>query len=132
MSLANHKEFFQFLFFGGLSASLNFLSRIGFSQFFSYRIAVVLAYFIGMLTAFIFFKHYVFGKSNRHYKDEIRDFTIVNIFSAIQVWLTSVGLSEYFFPYISFNFYPEEVAHFIGLSILAVTSYFGHKHFSFR
>ena len=132
MNKLNHREFLQFLFFGGLSASLNFLSRIGFSQFVSYRIAIVLAYLIGMLTAFIFYKYFVFEKSDRHYKEELRDFTIVNIFSIIQVWLISVGLAEYFFPYISFHFYPEAVAHFIGLSVLAVTSYYGHKYFSFR
>ena len=117
---------------GGLAAGINFVSRIGFSEFVSYRIAIILAYIIGMITAFILSKHYVFEQSGRPFKDELRDFTIVNIFAVIQVWLISVALAEYFFPYIYFNFYPEEVAHLIGLGIPAITSYFGHKHFSFR
>jgi putative flippase GtrA len=125
-------EFFQFLLVGGLAAGVNFISRIGFSEFFSYRIAIILAYLVGMLTAFILSRHYVFEKSGRHYKEELRDFTIVNIIAVIQVWLISVGLAEYFFPYIGFTFYPEEVAHLIGLGIPAITSYFGHKYFSFR
>lgn len=136
MSKANSKssngEFFQFLLVGGLAAGINFISRIGFSEFVSYRTAIVLAYLIGMLTAFILSKHYVFEQSGRPFKDELRDFTIVNIFAVIQVWLISVGLAEYFFPYISFTFYPEEIAHLIGLGIPAITSYFGHKYFSFR
>jgi len=132
MSKSNHGEFFQFLMVGGLAAGINFISRIGFSELVSYRLAIVLAYIVGMITAFILSKHYVFEQSGRHFKDELRDFTIVNIFAVIQVWLISVGLAEYFFPYISFNYYPEEIAHLIGLGIPAVTSYFGHKHFSFK
>lgn len=132
MLKSNHNEFFQFLVVGGLAAGINFISRIGFSELVSYRVAIVLAYLIGMITAFLLSKHYVFEKSGRPLKDELRDFTIVNIFAVIQVWLISVGLAEYFFPYISFNFFPEEVAHLIGLGIPAITSYFGHKYFSFR
>lgn len=132
MSKLDHNEFLQFLLVGGLAAGVNFISRIGFSELVSYRVAIVLAYLIGMLTAFILSKHYVFEHSGRPLKDELRDFTIVNVFAVIQVWLISVGLAEYFFPYISFTFYPEEVAHLIGLGIPAVTSYFGHKYFSFR
>ena len=132
MIKSKHREFLQFLVVGGFSAGVNFLSRIGFSELVSYRYAIVLAYLIGMLTAFILSKYYVFEKSGRAFKDEFRDFTIINIFAIIQVWLISVGLAEYLFPYISFNFYPEEIAHLIGLGIPVITSYLGHKHFSFR
>ena len=132
MSKLNHSEFFQFLIVGGFAAGINFISRIGFSELVSYRYAIILAYLVGMITAFILSKHYVFEKSGRKYKDELRDFTIVNIFAVIQVWLISVGLAEYLFPYFSFTFYPEEVAHLIGLGIPVISSYFGHKYFSFR
>lgn len=132
MVKSKHNEFIQFLIVGGFSAGINFVSRIGFSEIVSYRYAIVLAYIIGMLTAFLLSKHYVFEKSGRSSKDELRDFTVVNVFAVIQVWLISVGLAEYFFPYISFNYYPEEVAHLIGLGIPVISSYFGHKYFSFR
>jgi len=132
MPKSQHSEFIQFLLVGGLAAGVNFISRIGFSELVSYRVAIVLAYLIGMLTAFILSKYYVFEVSGRPFKDELRDFTLVNIFAVIQVWLISVGLAEFFFPYIGFSFYTEEVAHLIGLAIPAITSYFGHKYFSFR
>ncbi len=131
-SKSSHSEFFQFLMVGGFSAGVNFVSRIGFSELVSYRYAIIFAYLVGMITAFLLSKHYVFEKSGRPFKDELRDFTIVNIFAVIQVWLISVGLAEYFFPYISFTFHPEEVAHLIGLGIPVLSSYFGHKYFSFR
>ena len=125
-------EFIQFLLVGGVAALINFISRIFINEFVSYRVAVVLAYLIGMLTAFILSKIYVFEKSGRHHLHELRDFTLVNILAVIQVWLISVGLAEYFFPWIGFNFFAPEIAHLIGLAVPAVTSYFGHKYFSFR
>jgi len=132
MTKSTHNEFFQFVLVGGLAAAINFISRLALSEFFSYRISIILAYLIGMLTAFLLSKYYVFENSGRAFNDELKDFTLVNIFAIIQVWFISVSLAEYFFPYISFNFHPEAVAHLIGLGIPAITSYFGHKYYSFR
>ncbi len=132
MSKSAHTEFLQFLFVGGIAAAINFISRIGFNEFFSYRISIILAYIIGMIVAFTLFKHYVFEKSHRHYLEEVKGFVIVNIFGIAQVWLISIGLAEYLFPYIFFTFHPKEVAHFIALGIPAISSYFGHKYFSFK
>lgn len=132
MKKAGSTEFVQFLLVGGLAALVNFISRIVINQFVSYRLAVVLAYPVGMLTAFILSKIYVFEKSGRHHLHELRDFTIVNVLAAAQVWFISVGLAEYLFPAINYHFYAPEVAHIIGLGVPAITSYFGHKYFSFR
>ncbi len=132
MSKAIRTEFMQFLIVGGFAALVNFVSRIIINEWVNYRIAVMLAYLIGMLTAFVLSKMYVFEKSGRHHLHELRDFTIVNIFAVIQVWIISVGLAEYIFPAIGYTFYAPEVAHLIGLSVPAVTSYLGHKYFSFR
>ena len=132
MSKTVKTEFMQFLLVGGFAALVNFISRIFINEFVNYRIAVVLAYVVGMLTAFILSKIFVFETSGRHHLHELRDFTIVNILAVIQVWLISVGLAEYLFPAIGFNFFAPEVAHLIGLAIPAITSYYGHKYFSFR
>lgn len=125
-------EFAQFLVVGGVAALVNFIARIVINHFVSFAVAVVLAYIVGMLTAFILSKLYVFEESGRHHLHELRDFTIVNLFAAAQVWGISVGLAEYVFPAIGYQFYAPELAHLIGLSVPAITSYFGHKHFSFR
>lgn len=131
MSKAGHTEFLQFLVVGGIAAGVNFVSRIGFSELFSYRISIILAYIVGMIIAFTLFKHYVFEKTDRHYMEEVKGFIIVNIFGVFQVFIISVGLAEYFFPYISLELYPNEIAHFIALGVPAISSYFGHKYFSF-
>lgn len=111
---------------------VNFLSRIGFSQFITFRQAVVFAYLFGMLTAYVLSKLFVFEQSGRHPAAELFWFSIVNVFAIIQVWIISVGLAEYAFPKLHFEFYPEAIAHLIGLGVPVITSYFGHKYFSFK
>lgn len=121
----------RFVITGGFAAGINFLSRIGLSEFVSYRYAVFFAYLIGMITAFILSKLFVFDKSGKTAWNEFAKFTIVNIVAVIQVWLISVGLVEYGFPAINFVFYPEEIAHLIGISVPVISSYYGHKYFTF-
>ena len=48
-----------------------------------------------------------------------------------QVWIVSVGLARFVFPAIGFTWHDETVAHVIGVLVPVVTSYLGHKHFSF-
>ncbi len=128
----NKKEFIQFVLVGGFAAGVNFLSRIVFSQWMDFRVAVVAAYGIGMTTAYLLSKFLVFESSGKKAHKEFFHFTLINIAAVIQVWLISVGLAEYAFPGFNFNFHPQEVAHFIGLSVPVVTSYLGHKHFTFN
>ncbi|MEJ2390222.1 MAG: GtrA family protein [Gammaproteobacteria bacterium] len=132
MSKHIKKEFAQFLLVGGVSALVNFFARILINYLVSFSLAVVLAYLVGMVTAFVLSKLYVFERSGRHHLHELRDFTIVNLFAIVQVWVISVGLAEYVFPAMAFTYHAHDVAHLIGLSVPAVTSYFGHKYFSFR
>jgi len=127
----NKKEFIQFVLVGGFAAIVNFISRIIFSEWMEFRVAVVAAYGIGMLTAYLLSKFLVFKPSGKKAHQEFFHFTLINITAVIQVWLISIGLAEYAFPWLVFDFHPEEVAHFIGLSVPVITSYLGHKHFTF-
>ncbi len=131
LNIKINSEFARFILTGGFAAGVNFLSRIGLSELMSYRFAVFVAYIIGMITAFILAKIFVFTKSSQTTSNEFSRFTLVNIVAVIQVWFISVGLAEYGFPAINFVFYPEEVAHLIGISVPVVTSYYGHKYFTF-
>lgn len=124
-------EFARFLLVGGIAAAVNFISRILFSEWVSFRVAIILAYLVGMLTAYILSRAMVFEPSGKHPGNELFYFSLVNLFAVIQVWLISVGLAEYAFPYFEFTFYPEEIAHLGGLSVPIITSYLGHKYFSF-
>ena len=99
-----NSEFSRFILTGGFAAGVNFFSRIALSQFMTYRFAVFFAYLIGMVTAFILSKVFVFQKSGQSATNEFIKFTIVNVVAVIQVWLISVGLAEYGFPSINFIF----------------------------
>lgn len=131
LNIKLNSEFSRFVLTGGFAAGVNFLSRIGLSHFMTYRLAVFIAYLIGMITAFILSKIFVFQKSGRSATNEFIKFSIVNVIAVIQVWLISVGLAEYGFPAINFTYHPEAVAHLIGISVPVLTSYYGHKHFTF-
>ena len=131
MTKSHKEEFIRFVMVGGFAAGVNFLSRILFSEWMSFRLAVVVAYIVGMITAYALSRWMVFAKSGKPARQEFMHFTLVNIAAVIQVWLISVGLAEYLFPFLDFKLYPEEIGHFIGLSVPVITSYLGHKHFTF-
>ena len=125
------RQFLRFLAASGVAALVNVLSRIALSVYLEYRWAVALAYLCGMATAFTLNKLLVFEKSGKALHREMIWFCVVNAVAAIQVWSVSIGLAEYLFPAISFAWRPELVAHIVGVSSVAVTSYIGHKHLSF-
>ena len=126
------KQFISFLFAGGFAAVVNFGSRFFYNEYVSYGNAVILAYITGMITAFILTKLFVFEKSAHSTKKEFFYFTLVNMVAIIQTYIISVGFSQYLFPSIGFEFFPDAVAHAMGVIFPVFTSFIGHKYFSFR
>lgn len=124
-------EFGRFLVTGGVAAGANVISRWLFNFIMPFEAAVVVAYLVGMTTAYVLAKLFVFEASGRRAHDEFVRFAIVNAVALVQVWLVSVGLARYLFPAVGFTWYADDIAHMIGVVIPAVTSYLGHRHFSF-
>jgi len=58
-------QFLLFLITGGTAAAVNFFSRILYSLWLPFSVAVVLAYLTGMITAFILAKLFVFKNSQQ-------------------------------------------------------------------
>lgn len=127
------KHFLVFALCGGLAACANLGSRWMLSHWLAYPVAISIAYGIGMLTGFLLFKFFVFdsGKSKRVLKETLW-YIVVNIFALLQTLFISIFLAGYVFPWTGIDFYPHDVAHLIGVMVPVVTSYFGHKHFTFR
>jgi putative flippase GtrA len=123
--------FFRFMVAGGIAAVTNILSRIALSYFMTYGFAIVVAYLIGMTTAYLLMKLFVFEPSGKSVPHEYFRFGVVNIIALAQVWLISEGLARWLFPAIGFFWYDETVAHVIGVLSPVVTSYIGHKSFTF-
>ncbi len=120
-----------FIVAGGVAAVINFSSRFFYSVYVSFGEAVILSYLTGMLTAFILMRNFVFERTGHQIKYEIISFSIVNFFAVALTWSISVGLAEYFFPFVGFVWFRYEVAHMIGILFPALSSYFGHKNFTF-
>lgn len=124
-------EFGRFLVTGGIAAAANVISRWLFNLVMPFEVAVVIAYLVGMTTAYVLSKLFVFANSGRSVSDEFFRFAIVNAVALVQVWVVSVGLARYLFPAVGFTWHADDIAHMIGVVIPAVTSYLGHRHFSF-
>jgi len=125
-------EFFRFLLTGGVAAAVNIVSRWFLSSILPFEAAVVVAYLIGMITAFSLARKYVFGRSERHVRSEAARFVLVNLAALLQVWIVSVGLADWVFPKIGLIWQAELIAHVIGVLSPVAGSYFGHKYFTFR
>jgi putative flippase GtrA len=130
--VALRRQLVRFLLVGGLAALANFGSRWIFSRVMSYELAVVLAYLVGMAISYTIFRFFVFENSGRSVTHEVTWFVAVNAVALVQVWLVSVGLYRYGLPALGWSWRPDLVAHAIGIASPMVTSYFGHKHVSFR
>ena len=124
-------QFLRFLSTGGFAATVNLLGRYELNKILSFEVAVVLAYLLGMITAYVLARHFVFETSGRSVASELKRFTVVNAFSFTLVWSISIGLAKYLFPAIGFVWRADDVAHLIGVATPAVTSYFGHRAYTF-
>ena len=127
----NKKEFILFVAAGGFAALVNFVSRIIFNFWFSFEVSIVLAYLIGMITAYILTKIFVFKAKSVGLVSSSIKFTIVNILAVLQTYFISVYLYYWLNNNINFD-YNKEVAHFVGIAFLVITSYIGHKYYSFK
>ena len=126
------RQFLAFLITGGLAALVNFGSRIVLSQWFDFPVAVAVAYLVGMVTAFVLAKMFVFTNSQQAVHRSALFFVIVNAVAVLQTWLISMLLAYYLLPAIGVRHYVQEIAHAIGIAIPVFTSYLGHKRWSFR
>jgi len=124
--------FLRFVLTGGIAAAVNVLSRLALSQVLSFQVSVVLAYLVGMTTAYVLARAFVFQRSGHSVRREYARFAVVNVVALAQVWGVSVGLAYWLFPALGFTFHAELVAHVIGVISPVFTSYYGHKFFTFQ
>ena len=126
------RQFLRFLIAGGIAATANVLSRIGFSHFMGLEAAVVLAYCVGMLVAFVLMRSQVFPPSDTPLRAQVARFVGVNLAAVLQTLVITIVLARWALPALGVRRGVEEIAHIVGVCVPVVTSYFGHKHFSFK
>jgi len=120
-----------FLIAGGIAACVNFLSRIALNLWMPYAAAIVIAYVLGMITAFVINRAFVFTDANNKLHHQVLWFTAINIAAVLQTLAISLLLAKVIFPRAGFYWHAETLAHAIGIVVPVVTSYLGHKRFSF-
>jgi len=132
MKFFDSKEFLRFLFAGGLAALVNFLSRIIFNLWFDFSVSVYLAYITGMATAFFLKKQFVFAKGRQPLSHSIGFFILVNLVAFLQTLAVTMAFLHYVLPYFGIVKMTHEISHAVGILAPVITSYIGHKRWSFR
>ncbi len=125
------RRFFAFLLTGAAAAVVNILSRIVFGLVMPYEAAVMAAFLVGMTSAFLLAKIFVFASSGRSLHVEYGRFAIVNLAALVQVLGVSVLLARLVFPSVGFGWHGDTIAHILGVLSPVLISYQGHKRFSF-
>lgn len=125
-------QFVLFLVAGGIAAVANFGSRILLGMVMPYVASIIVAYCIGMATAFVLNRAFVFAGSVNTLHRQLGWFVLVNLAAVAQTVAFSLLFARLIFPAIGMEFHPETIAHGIGVIVPVFTSYFGHKWLSFR
>lgn len=126
------REFWRFLAAGGVAAAANFGSRFLFSVWLRYEWSIVLAYIVGMAVAFLLMRSYVFNARGKAPARQMVIFVAVNLLALLQTLLVSIALARWVLPYLGVVSRTEAIAHFVGVLVPVVTSYVGHRMFTFK
>jgi len=125
------KQFLGFLAVGGGAAFLHWLARLLLSVWLPFSWAVIVAYGIGMLVAFLLNSFFVFPKSKRSKALQARDFVLVNLSFLPLVWLASMQVNSWL-KTLGMMQHSEELAHAIAIAIPMLATFLIYKFFTFK
>jgi putative flippase GtrA len=125
------RQFGRFLVAGGLAALANYGSRFAFSVWFDFATAIVLAYGVGMLTAFLLMRRYVFDAHGRDLLPQIGKFILVNALAVLQTLVVSLVLAQWLLPALGITWRVEALAHAAGVAVPVFSSFLLHKRATF-
>lgn len=122
----------RFLAAGAFAAGVNFGTRFAYSAVVAFPLAVGLAYLTGMVVAFYLMRGFVFGAGTQSTGQSAAMFFAVNMVGIAEVVTISVVLEKWVLASVGVEAHREALAHAIAIPSVAVSSFWGHKHFSFR
>jgi putative flippase GtrA len=132
MRLVLTNQFVRFLLTSCVAAFVNLLARYGLNHEMPYEVAVALAFPLGVVTAYILAKAFVFEASPLPVRSQLARFTVVNLLSLVMVWTFSVGLARIVFPLMGLSWHADDLAHLIGVASPALFAYVAHQRYSFQ
>ena len=124
------REFLLFILAGGFAAFINIISRAILSNFITFEKAIILAYIVGMIVAFVLTKRFVFISKNSTRKS-FAAFALVNLAAVAQTYYISLWCKNIILPFLGVNIFVELLSHIAGVFFPVFSSYFGHKYISF-
>jgi len=127
-----NRQIAMFIVAGGLAACVNFFSRMLLSRWLDYSVAIVVAYLLGMITAFALNRLLVFKQVSHSMRHQVFWFSVVNLAAVTQTLLISLFLAKWLLPSIGFTWHAQSVAHAVGVLVPVATSFVGHKYLSFK
>ena len=126
------QRFVRFLFVSGVAAAANFGSRILFSRYCDYSLAILFAFLIGISTAFVLNRALVFTAPTNRLHRQMLWFLLINLGALVLTLAVSLLFARIVLPAFGIHSYSEEIAHALGILAPVITSYLGHKHLTFR
>jgi len=132
IAIFKSRQFFLFILTGGFAAGVNFVSRIIFNYWFDFSTSIILAYIMGMITAFTLSKIFVFKDGTQSLHNSVVFFILVNLVAILQTWVISMIMEYYLLPWLNVTSYTKEISHAFGVMFPVFTSYIGHKRWSFK
>lgn len=130
--MSESRRIVLFLAAGGIAAAANYGSRFAFSLWFSFPVAIVLAYLVGMAVAFVLMRQFVFAGRGKAVGPQAWMFTLVNLLAVAQTLIVSLALARWALPAMGVSRHVDAIAHAVGVAFPLVSSYFGHKLATFR
>ncbi len=124
-----------FLLVGGFNTAFGFLAFVGFDRLYAAlapqwggvvhnTVTLACAHLVSVVVAFVLYRTLVFRVTGQVWRDLLR-------FES--VYLVSLGVNWVLLNLLTVVLgLPAILAHALVISVIAVVSFFGHKHFSFR
>lgn len=125
------RQFVLFIIAGGLAAGVNIGSRLLLGHWLAYVPSILIAYVLGMVTAFALNRQFVFAQAQNRLHQQAFWFVAVNLAAVVQTIVISLLLAHWLLPAFNIQFHNDTLAHVIGVLAPVATSYIGHKHLSF-
>lgn len=130
--LAVSAQFLRYLAAGGIAAAANYLSRFAFSAWFAFEIAVVLAFFVGLITGFVLMRQFVFEGAGKPLAPQAVKYVMVNLVALVLTVGVSSLLARWLLPVLGVDRHVEAIAHAFGVAVPVLTSYVGHRLATFK
>lgn len=124
-------QFGRFLVAGGIAATANFASRFAFEATLGFTRAVLAAYGVGFVVAFLLNKRYVFPASGKPISQEIAWFFLFNILALPVTLGASFGLHRYVFSQFLAEGTSKAVSHGVAIILPTFVNFVAHKLVTF-